>query len=94
MLNGIKITLLAVLIALSSIAEARTERSPAAKAEFKRMQPCPVTDRARGRCPGYEIDHRIPLKCGGPDAPSNMQWLSVEEHKAKTAREARWCRSR
>jgi len=30
--------------------------------------------------------------CGGDDAPHNMQWLTVEQHKAKTKREARLCR--
>lgn len=36
---------------------------------------------------GYEIDHIIPLSQGGTDAPSNMQLLTVRQHKAKTARE-------
>lgn len=36
---------------------------------------------------GYEVDHIIPLSQGGIDAPSNMQLLTVEEHKRKTAQE-------
>ncbi|MFV1449142.1 HNH endonuclease signature motif containing protein [Maribacter sp. HS] len=36
---------------------------------------------------GYEIDHIIPLSQGGSDDPSNMQLLTVDQHKAKTARE-------
>lgn len=36
---------------------------------------------------GYEIDHIIPLTEGGTDDPSNMQLLTIEEHKEKTARE-------
>lgn len=36
---------------------------------------------------GYEIDHIIPLSRGGSDSPYNMQLLTVEQHKAKTARE-------
>ena len=69
-------------------------RSAQAIAEFKRQQPCPITEKPRGPCPGYQIDHVTPLKCGGPDHPSNMQWLTVEDHKAKTKREARLCRRR
>lgn len=34
--------------------------------------------------PGYEVDHKKALINGGKDKPSNMQWLSHEEHKAKT----------
>lgn len=36
---------------------------------------------------GYEIDHIKPLSEGGSDDPSNMQLLTVEQHKRKTARE-------
>jgi hypothetical protein len=37
--------------------------------------------------PGYVIDHIIALKRGGPDNPSNMQWQTIEEAKAKDRRE-------
>ena len=36
---------------------------------------------------GYQIDHIKPLSEGGTDDPSNMQLLTVEQHKRKTARE-------
>ena len=75
-------------------AEAKTHRSYAVKAEFKRLNPCPANGHRRGPCPGYEVDHRTPLKCKGPDAVDNLQWLTVEAHKAKTKREARWCRAK
>jgi hypothetical protein len=29
------------------------------------------------------IDHVRPLACGGADDPSNMQWQTIEEGKAK-----------
>lgn len=73
-------------------APGKTVRSYAAKAEFKRLSPCPATGKKRGACPGWEVDHRIPLKCDGPDHHSNMQWLTIEEHKAKTRKEAKQCR--
>jgi hypothetical protein len=34
---------------------------------------------------GYEIDHIKPLSEGGTDDPNNMQLLTVEQHKLKTA---------
>jgi hypothetical protein len=39
------------------------------------------------------VDHRIALCAGGDDAPHNMQWLSVEAHKAKTRIDVRECRA-
>jgi len=36
---------------------------------------------------GYEIDHIKPLSEGGTDDPSNMQLISKEQHKRKTASE-------
>ncbi len=59
------------------------KRSPQARAEFKQQHPCPATGKARGACPGWVIDHVVPLKRGGPDTPSNMQWQTQAEAKAK-----------
>lgn len=61
----------------------RIARSPAARKTFRSTHPCPATGRTSGRCPGYVIDHIRPLKRGGPDTPSNMQWQTKAEAKAK-----------
>ncbi|WAR42916.1 DUF4124 domain-containing protein [Methylomonas rapida] len=64
-------------------AEGRIVRSESAKNDFKSTHPCPANGHRSGSCPGYVIDHVTPLACGGTDAPSNMQWQTVEEGKAK-----------
>jgi hypothetical protein len=70
----------------------RTPRSASAKAAFKRMQHCPATGKAQGACPGYVIDHIVPLACGGDDHPSNMQWQTTRQAKAKDRVERKGCR--
>lgn len=42
---------------------------------FKKAHPCPVTKLSTGACPGWAIDHVIPLVCGGCDSVNNLQWL-------------------
>lgn len=75
--------------ALASSSTGCTQRSPersaAAVRAFRKANPCPATGQTTGACPGWQVDHRTPLCCGGPDAPENMRWLSVEEHKARHA---------
>lgn len=70
---------------------AAPHRSRAATDAFKHEHPCPATGQARGACPGYVIDHVKPLACGGPDAPSNMQWQTAADAKAKDRWERKGC---
>jgi len=59
------------------------KRSEHATDEFKKSHPCPSTNKSSGFCPGYVIDHVKPLKRGGADDPSNMQWQTTADAKAK-----------
>jgi hypothetical protein len=58
-------------------ADGSIHRSTAQKAAFVRMHPCPATGQVSGACPGWSVDHVVPLACGGCDAPANMQWLPL-----------------
>ena len=73
-------------------ARGRIKRSESAKEGFQRSSPCPSTGRSSGGCKGYVIDHVKPLACGGADAPSNMQWQTAADAKAKDKWERAGCR--
>jgi hypothetical protein len=63
----------------------RIHRSQTARRDFEAQTGFP-----HGR-PGYVIDHVIPLACGGADAPSNMQWQTIADGKAKDRTERIGC---
>jgi hypothetical protein len=85
-------------IALCSVAPttayASQEISQVAKDDFKYSHPCPSNGNNHGSCPGFIIDHITPLSCNGADAPSNMQWQSIAEGKAKDKWERQGCQVR
>lgn len=83
-----RILVAALLLAFALPAHATT-RSSAARAAFVRAKACPSTKLHRLPCPGYVIDHKEALDCGGRDVPANMQWQTVAAAKAKD----RWERS-
>lgn len=59
------------------------KRSGKARYAFRKNNPCPATGRTKGACPGWHVDHVIPLACGGADSPSNMQWLTARANLSK-----------
>ena len=63
----------------------RIKRSAKAKDDFMRQTGYP-----HGR-KGYVVDHKVPLACGGADSPSNMQWQTKAEAKAKDKVERKGC---
>lgn len=66
-----------------SVARDIAERSKKMRAEFVRQHPCPASGVSSGACPGYVVDHIIPLSLYGADHPDNMQWQTVEAAKRK-----------
>ena len=60
-----------------------TKRSTTERRAFVKTHPCPSTGRTSGACPGYVVDHIVPLKRGGADRRENMQWQTREAAKQK-----------
>lgn len=54
------------------------KRSSKAVRDFKKDHPCPVTGLVDGACPGWAVDHTIPLACGGCDSTINMAWMPLQ----------------
>src|SRR5574340_98601 len=46
--------------------------------EFRKLYACPSTGLHTGACPGWQMDHIIPLAVGGCDAVGNLAWMPVE----------------
>ena len=61
----------------------RIRRRSSARHAFRNLHPCPATGSTAGPCPGYVVDHVVPLKRGGTDSPENMQWQSSGKRKPK-----------
>jgi hypothetical protein len=58
--------------AIGSLLSNGTKRShrpkSTAKHQFQASHPCPANGKTSGPCPGYVIDHKVALACGGGDA--------------------------
>lgn len=56
-------------------ADGTIKRSSSVLREFRRLHPCPSTGLTSGPCPGWRIDHVIPLSACGCDRIENAQWM-------------------
>ena len=59
----------------------KVQRSSSAKKQFLKSKGYSSVPK------GYQVDHITPLSQGGKDTPNNMQLITIDEHKRKTARE-------
>ena len=66
------------------------KRSTAVLNAFKRAHPCPANGQTSGACPGWAINHTIPLACGGCDSVANLDWMPDQIKSCA----ADWCRDR
>lgn len=51
-------------------------------AAYKKTHPCPVTGLlGPGACPGWALNHNLPLSCGGCDSVSNLSYMRADAKK-------------
>ena len=83
-----------VLPVLAHAACPSIHRSSTVLRHFRAQFPCPATGKTMGPCPGYVIDHQIPLCFTGPegDILSNLQWQDAEAARKKDRLEKALCR--
>lgn len=93
-MQTLRLSLGAAVAAICLVAQAAdsTTRNRSVRAAFQRTHPCPETHQTHGPCPGYVVDHHLPLCAGGEDRPENMQWQTRAEGLAKDRREWELCR--
>ena len=65
----------------------RIKRSSTVLRRFAEVFPCPSTLQPVTSCPGWQVNHTIPLASGGCDSQINLNWLPV---RIKTCTEP-WC---
>ena len=69
----------------------RIKRDRAVLRRFASVWACPSTGEHSASCPGWHIDHVIPLAVGGCDMGHNLQWLPTEiKNCADDACKDRW----
>ena len=56
-------------------ASGRIKRDPVVLRQFAKVFPCPEPQEGIPGCPGWSIDHVIPLATGGCHTAVNLQWL-------------------
>jgi len=64
-LGAVLVMLAAATMAFPSYAT--TQRDPAVRKDFQRTHPCPSNHETSGPCPGWVVDHIVPLCAGGAD---------------------------
>mgnify|MGYP001019782837 CR=1 FL=1 len=90
-MQALRLQALAAALILAIGSASACPRSRAARSEFQRLRPCPANGLQKGPCPGYVVDHIVPLCAGGPDRPQNMQWQRVDDAKLKDREERQEC---
>ena len=68
-------------------ADGTIKRSTTVINAYKRIWPCPSTHLTTGSCPGWALNHAVPLSCGGKDEVSNLLWMRDDAKKIQDSYE-------
>lgn len=86
--------LIGIILALCLVSSQATSRSYKERSAFVRANPCPSKIvHSKNTCPGYVVDHIIPLCAGGADKTYNMQWQTKAVSYKKDIFERSQCAS-
>jgi len=86
-----KSLLLSLVLLFPTLAHPVTKRSSSTPVKFIRVNACPSTGKHVFPCPGWVVDHIVPLCANGPDSITNMQWQTKAESLAKDKIERETC---
>lgn len=86
------VRILALSLSFLASAALACDHSHSQYLKFRAKHACPGTGKTKGACPGYVVDHIVPLCAGGVDNPTNMQWQTVADSKLKDKLERLQCK--
>lgn len=81
----------AAFLILATPSDARPGGTSPVVAEFKQANPCPVTGKLKGACPGYVVANAVPL-CA--DEPGQLQWQTLAQARDSGSWERQYCQFR
>lgn len=87
-----KKTIVVIVLSLAVGSAAGAERSSTVIHQFRKLNPCPATGKIERTCPGYVIDHIVPLCAGGPDILENLTYQKTADSYRKDKLERDICR--
>jgi len=75
-------------VVYQDISTGKIHRSTSVLNAYKKEWPCPID------CTNYQVDHIIPLACGGCDSVENMAWMHKSIKTCATTATGPVCKDR
>jgi len=61
--------------------DGKIKRSASVLSAYAKIHPCPSTGLYIPSCPGWALNHKTPLACGGCDNVTNLMWMRNDAKK-------------